>query len=227
MYRRSAGASTDSWPDLLAALNGVGQDRLIGILKLRAGGKTPSKAADAHAQAGQFLAEVEAGAVTLDGGVEPENDLLDTDAAWVESGGGDALEQAVDGELGGADAFERAEAAHEDVVEAAEHAGLFEGDEVLGLFDDQNEAAIAGVIGAEVAPGRIAGAVGEVGADDAVAYAGLEVGDGVCEGEGVMRGELEQVEGDALGTPPANTGKLGKLFHKAINGAGICRSAAC
>ena len=78
---------------------------------------------------------------------------------------GEAGEEVGDAELLGADAADGRERAVEDVVDAVVAAGLFDGGDVGGLFDDADEALVAGGAGA-VAAGVD---VGDVVADGAEA----------------------------------------------------------
>lgn len=205
----------DAGLDILAADDGVGEDGFVGVFELGAGGEAAGEAGDADGAAFELGGDVEGGAVAFDGGVEPEDDFGNGGRAGF--GLLDAGEEGVDGEFGGADAFEGAEAAHEDVVEAAEHAGLFECDDVFGLFDDEDGGAFASGVFADIA----AAAVGEVPAGGAVADGFLDLADGVGEWEDVVGGALEDVEGEAFGGAAADAGEFGELGDEAFDGAWV------
>ena len=201
--------------DILAADDGVGEDGFVGVFELRPGGQASGEAGDADGAALELGGDVKGGAVAFDGRVEAEDDFRDGGRAGF--GLLDAGEEGVDGELGGANAFEWAEAAHEDVVEASEHASLLECDDVFGLFDDEDGGAFAGGVFADVA----AAAVGEVPAGGAVADGFLDLADGVGEGEDVFGGALEDVEGEAFGGAAADAGEFDELSDEAFDGAGV------
>ena len=82
----------------------------------------------------------------------------------------------------------------EDVVDAVVAAGFFDGGDVGGLFDDADEALVAGGRGAVEAGVD----VGDVVADGAEAERGFEGADGVGERGGVGVGRAQDVEGEAL-----------------------------
>ena len=104
----------------------------------------------------------------------------------------------------------------EDVVEAGEGAGFFDGGDVGWLFDDADEGAGADGGGTEAAGVD----VGDVIAEGAEAEVGFELRDGVGEGFGVFCGGAEDVEGEALGGAGADAGELAELLDEGGHGLG-------
>ena len=92
----------------------------------------------------------------------------------------------------------------EDVVDAVVAAGLFDGGDVGGLFEDADDVLVADGAGAVVAGVD----VGDVVADGAEAELGAEDEDGFGEGTGVVVGGAEDVEGEALRGFGADSGEL-------------------
>jgi len=198
-------------------VNRVGEDGLAGVLELAAAGEAASEAGDFDVEGGESFAQIEGGAVAFEGGVEAQDDFADGCGAGVGGGVFDALDEAGDGEVVGTDAFERADTAHEHVVEPFIHRGLFEGEQVFGLLDDEHDGAIAGCVIADGAKG----AVGEVVAVLALAHGLFDVDDGLGKAHGGAFVGFQDVEGEALGTAAANAGKFGELSDEGVDGAGV------
>ncbi len=193
----------------LPAGDGVGEDIAVGVFDAAAGGEAAGKAGDLDGgiRCGELL-DVEGGAVAVDVGVGAHDQFADGSA-------GEALGEAVEGEQFRAGIFEGGDAPQQDVVDAFVEAGRLKGQKVLGLLDDADQALIAGGVAADVA-----GIVfGEVVADRAVADAGFHVADGVGEFQCILRGLLEQVEGDAFGGPRADAGEVGQEIHQGLDAA--------
>ncbi len=130
--------------------------------------------------------------------------------------GGDAGEEVGDAELLRAYAADGREGAVEDVVDAVVAAGFFDGGDVGGLFDDADEAVVAGgggAVGAGVD-------VGDVVADGAEAEVLFNLADRVGEGVSVFGGGAEDVKGEALGGFGADAGELAQLVDEAGHGLG-------
>lgn len=135
---------------------GIGQHGLVGVLQRCSHRQTScqprhnqfgfSRFSARRGEGVEFLGEKDRGSIALEGWVESENNFADGRATGVVGWVFDAIEEIVDGEVAGADAFEGVESAEEDVVDALKSGGFFEGNEVFGLLDDEDESAVAGGI---------------------------------------------------------------------------------
>ena len=104
----------------------------------------------------------------------------------------------------------------EDVVDAGVGAGLFDGVDVGGFFEDADEVLVArgaGAVGAGID-------VGDVVADAAELEVLLEGEDGLRERGGVVVRGAEDVEGVALRGLGAYAGKLAELVDETGHGFG-------
>lgn len=204
--------------------DGVNEHGFAGVFELSAGRNAPSEACESDAWAsGDLAGDVERGAVGFKRWVEGEYEFAHADVSCVSSWLFDAFEEIVQGEITGGDAFERADATHEHVIEAAVRAGLLQGDEVFGLFDDHDHRAVAGGVGAD---GAEAGGVprrgiGKVVADAAVTNRLLDVAYGPGEGEGIVGRGLENVKSEALGGAATDAGEAGEFVDESGDGVGV------
>src|SRR5205823_4043976 len=98
-----------------AAGDGVGEDRFVAVFDLRPGGQAAGEAGDLDVggDEGNFLLDVECGAVAFHGGVGGEDELADLRGRTIGSGL-EAVEELGDGEVAGGDVFEGGDAAQED-----------------------------------------------------------------------------------------------------------------
>ncbi len=201
----------------LPMINRIGEYGLAGVLQLAATGQTTSEARDFDFEARKSLAEIQRGAVAFERWVESQDHFANRNAAWIGCGVFDAFDEACDGEVVGADAFERADATHEHVVEPFEHRGLFEGEQVLWLFNDEHESTIARCIAANGAQL----AVGKVIAVLTLSNRFLDVDDGLSQIHRATLVVLQHVKREAFSTTATDAGQLGELGNQSIHGFGI------
>jgi len=128
-----------------------------------------------------------------------------------------AGEQIREAELVWAYSVERGERAMEDVVNAVVAAGAFDAGDAGGLFDDADEALVAGGTGAVCAWID----VGDVVADAAEAEAGLEFADRVGEGRGFFIRGSQEVKGESLRALGAYARELLQFVDEAGHGLGV------
>lgn len=191
-----------------------------GVLKDGCGGKFDGRAGrQAAGQAGNFdihIAQegmdVEGGAVAFKVGVGGHDDFGD-------AAGADAFDEGVDGQIVRLDAFQRGDVAVEDVINPAAQAGLFEADDVFGLLDDTDDVVLAAGVGADAADLRL----GQVEANAALADVGLDIADGLGQGEGLFGVGFEDVKRQPFGGLGADAGQGGELLNQFIQTFGIGR----
>jgi hypothetical protein len=107
----------------------------------------------------------------------------------------------------------------EDVEDSVEVLGFVDGGDVGGLFDDANQALVAGCAGAVNAGID----VGDVVADGAETQIGFNVADGGRKSLGVVVTGAEDVEGETLRAFCAYAGELFELIDEARHGFGKFR----
>ena len=131
-------------------------------------------------------------------------------------GFGQTWPEVAQAKLLGADAVDRRERAVEYVIDAGVGAGLLDGVDIGGLFDDADQMRVArgaGAVGAGVD-------VGDVVADGAEVQMLLEGADGVGERGGVGVGRTQDVEGVALRSLGADAGQLAEFVDEPGHGLG-------
>ena len=124
----------------------------------------------------------------------------------------DALDEAFKIQLTGADTIERAESAHEDMVDAGVLAGGFELDDVTWFFDDQDRLMIARLIRTDRAWIGVC-SVATLIADFQI---NCKVPNGVGQLDGLILRVFEQVKGDAFSRPPPDSREGGELVDESI-----------
>ncbi len=201
------------WLEVAAAFHGAGHGDFVGVLDVGAGGDSGGDAGEAEGggDAADLVGEVGGGGFAFGGGRGGEDDFFDGAV-----GVGEAGEEVGDAELLRTYSADGRERAVEDVVDAVVAAGLFDGGDVGGLFEDAERALVAdgaGAVGAGVD-------VGDVVAEGAEAELGAEFEDGFGEGAGVFVGGAEDVEGEALRGFGADAGELAQLVDEAGHGFG-------
>ena len=155
----------------------------------------------------QEVGDEQGGAITFECGVGGHDDFGDTLFA-------DAVHQLVDREVFGADAFERSDAATEDVIHAPPDTGGFEGDDISRLFHDADGVLIASRVAAHAADGFF----GEVEADGAAADCGFDIADGICQRGGFCGGDIEDVIGEAFGGFATDSGQFTEFIDESGDG---------
>ncbi len=217
----------------MAAGEGVGEDGFGDLLEASAGGEASGQAGDLDIEGFEFFGQVQGGAVAFEGGVGAEDDFADGRVERSVVGVGvvgkgvivgkgvrhlisafDAGDEALDVEVAGEDGVEGRESSHEDVVGALVGVGLFDGDDVGGLLDDEDGVVVACGVGDDAAGVGFGDVAGDA-ADFEVGSEGLE---GIGEGLGLFAGLAEQVEGDAFGGASADAWELFEVLEEAVVG---------
>ena len=121
---------------------GLGERAFVEIVELAADRQAVGELGEADREALEPLGEIMGGGLALERRVHRQHDLVD-------AAGGDPGDQPVDAEILGPDAFERREAAAEDVEAAREQARAIERPEVRHLLDHAEQARVAARIGAD------------------------------------------------------------------------------
>ena len=147
----------------LPALKGAGEGDVVGVFQLGAEGKPPGKAGDLDAQRGDKLAQVHGGLLALKIGVGGEDDLRDRTVLQ-------AAEQFSDSDIIGADAFGGRDGTVKHVIKPLVYAGMFQGQDVLGLFHDAD----LGTVSLDVAADGAGVGGGDIEADGAQAGLALD-----------------------------------------------------
>ncbi len=207
---------------MLAARECISEHLLARVLDARAAGETSRESRNSHARhISQRILQEERGAIAFERGVETQNDFFDRDGARILAWVLRAFEQTRDGEISWADAFERAQAAVQYVIEPFEHACLFECDEVLWLLDDHHDRSITRCVVADGA-GRI---ICKIPAHFARADGALHFSQ--CMRELLRDGSFaaEHVQRESLGCSATNAWQASKLFDERLDDARICKPA--
>lgn len=192
-----------------ATLNGVAEYGLAGVLDLRATRQSARQSRNLHSLLREHTLDVQGGAFALQRRVGGENYLLYSAAS-------DAFDERVDGEVAGLDSIEWGDVAEKDVVDASDHAGGFELNQVLGLLDDDNLRLVAAWIRAD----RAGIGFREVVADTAMTDVFLDVADGVGEAQCIILLCLQNVKGDSLGRTRTDAGELLQFGSQTQKGVG-------
>src|SRR5699024_12168490 len=100
----------------------------------------------------------------------------------------------------------------EHVVAPVVGAGAFNGDDVLGFFDDAQQSGVA----VFVAANGTDFVFGDVEADFAQPDLGFDLGDRIGQGDHVFFGGFQDVEGDALGRFGADAGQPAQLIDEGL-----------
>src|SRR3954453_17132384 len=108
------------------------QGHLVGVLEITAYRQSTRQTGHAQVHVLQESAEIGGGRVALDVGVGRQDDLGDGPV-------GEPPHQLPDAQLLGTDALQGRDRAAQHVVAAAELAGAFDGDHVLGVLDDTDQ----------------------------------------------------------------------------------------
>src|SRR5258708_22381425 len=169
----------------------------VGVLDVAADGDAHGDAGYFHAVALELLGEIRGSSFAFDGGIGGDDDLVDSAAV-------DARDEVRDSQLLRADAVQRRDCAMQDVEDAIEVLGLFDGGNVSWLFDHTDQALVAsraGAVGAWVD-------VGDVVAQRAQAQVSLKVADGGGQGVCVVVARSQDVKGEALRALGAHSGQL-------------------
>ena len=103
------------------------------------------------------------------------------------------------------------------VVAAVELAGLLDRDDVAGVLDHAQHRGVAPVVGAD----RAQLALGHVEAALAEPDPRLRLGDGPGQPLGVLGGQLQEVEGDALGRLRPDAGQAAELVDQRLDRRGV------
>ena len=173
-------------------------------------GEATRDAGHGEAEGLEQAGQVHRGGLALEVRVGAEDDLFD--ALGVHVG-----EQFLDAQLLGADAFDGADRALQHVVQTVELLGLLHGDDVPRLLDDADGCGVATVVAAHVAEL----ALGHVPAATTERDTGLDLDDGVGQAFGVLLGQLQQVEGNALGRLGPDTRQTAELIDQLLDGGGV------
>src|SRR5690606_1905294 len=195
--------------DLPAALQGPPQRQLVGVLEVAAHRQAARDPGDPHAERLEQPAEVHGRRLALEVGVGAQDDLGDALPL-------DAVEQLPHPQLVGADPLDRADRPLQHVVPAVELAGLLDRHQVAGLLDHADDAGVTAGVGADAA----LLALGDVEAGAAERHLLLDLGDGPGQAQGVLRVDLQQVEGDALGRLGPDAGEAAQLVDQVLDGTG-------
>src|SRR5439155_24967484 len=121
---------------LPAALEGLRQRHLVGVLEVAADREAAGDAGDPRREGLEQLAEVDGRGLALHARVGREDDLLDRLAL-------EPAQELADLEVLGPDAVQRRERPQEHMVAAAKLPRAIEREEVVRLFDHAQEAAVA------------------------------------------------------------------------------------
>ena len=202
--------------EIAAAFHGLEHGDFIGVFEIGTDGNAHADASHANAERLEKLGEVDGSGFAFGGGIGGDDDFVD--AATFK-----ALDEGFDVELLGAASLERGEGAAQDVIHAAVGARLFDGENVVRFFDDADGAFVAG--GAGTVEARIG--IGDVVTGRAGTNFFFGVANGVGEAESVFRSGAQDMEGEALGSFLADTGKMFQLVDESFNRSGKIRHVLC
>ena len=202
--------------EIAAAFHRFEHSDFVGVFEIGAHGNADTDASNADTERLEEFGEVNGGGFAFSGGIGGDDDLVDGAAL-------EALDEGLDVELLRAASLEWGEGTAKDVVHAVVGAGLLDGKDIVGLFDDADGAFVAGGAGAIEA--RVG--IGDVVAGRAGADLLLGVANGVGEAESVFGSGAEDVEGEALGGFLADAGEVLQFVDQTFNRSGKIRHVLC
>ena len=189
-----------------AALERAAEGQLIGVLEVAADRQTAGQLAHAQAERGEHPDEVGGRRLALEVRIGGDDDL--GDGAVLQ-----ARQQLLDAQLVGADAGDGTDRTTQHVIAAAEFAGALDGDDVLALLDDTDDAGVAPRVGADLA----FDVDRDIAADNAEVDLLLGLGDGGRQPSDVGRVGVEDVERDALGALRTDAGQTPEFVDEVLN----------
>ena len=178
---------------------------MVHVLDLPAAGNPAGEPRDDRIGGRQSFLDEKCRAITFEVGVGRQ-DYLDDPLLL------DPLSKSIEGEGIGAALLQRRETAAEHVVEASENTARFESLEVLRLFDDTDDAAIAGVIAADVTEDLLGDVEAIVAASQVLGHPPDRLG----EGEGFLAGYLQQMVGETFRALHPDARQTGELLDQLL-----------
>src|SRR3954447_18799526 len=191
-------------------LESAAERQLVRVLQIAPDRQAGGEPGDAQTHGLEQTREIGRGGFALQVGVGREDDLGDLP-------GGEAGDEFADPQVVGADALDGADRAAEHVVAPAELAGLLDGDDVLRLLDDAEDARVAPGVAAD--PALLVG--GHVPTDHAEPDLLADLGERVHEAAHVLRVGLQDVEGDPLGALRPDPGQPPELVDEVLDDAQV------
>ena len=182
----------------------------VGILEIAAHGDTLGNSADSNTPVPKQSGEVGGRCLTFGAGVEGEDHLVDRIPVQ-------PAQELLDSEVVRPDTVEGSQDSLQDVVAAAEGAGLLEGEEISHLLHDAEATHISAGIAADEA-GIF---VGEIEARGAEADLALDLQDAGSKGFGQLSRGTEEKEGQAGGRLLTDPGELGELGDESRQRRGV------
>jgi hypothetical protein len=135
---------------------------------------------------------------------------------------GHTIDEAIDGQILGANAIERRKSAAENVIQTPELTGALDRADIRRFFDCADECGVTPLIAAD----RTQLVFGQVEASRAGTHAFREPEEGVREPLGMLRGLAEKVVRQPKRGLPANPGQTRKLGGEIVDGRQIGTAVA-
>lgn len=165
------------------------------------------KSGNPDTDGGNNVVEIEGGLLTFKVGIGGQDDFLYGTVMQT-------VGKLPDSDVTGANAFGRGDGTVEYVIEASVDAGMLYCQDVLGLLNDADRAAVALLAAAELAGVDVSYVV----ADGAERYLLLDLPYGVGEEAGLFAGSAQQIVGDALSTLGPDAGQLAQFLDEPVDG---------
>ena len=193
-----------------AVHDGAAQGQLVGVLDLVAHAHAAGQ--DGNFDIGvrcQAAEDVEVGGVALHRGAQGQDDLFDSTSL-------DTLFQAIDLDVGGADAVHGRNEATQHMVQPVVLVGVLDAHHVLDVLDNTDGACVTRRVAADGAHLGLADVVTHL----AVAYLAAHLDDGLAKGDSLLLVLLQQMQHEAERCLAPDARQLGKLTHRRLQQSG-------